>query len=136
MMVLGGYLATKNAVSLAEYFGMSEKLIALTILSSGTSLPELMTSAVASYRRNADIAMGNVIGSNIFNITFILGISGVIHPVRYDVLLNRDISVLIWGSVLLILFMFTGVKMKLDRWEAALLLGLYVLYIIYIIQRN
>jgi cation:H+ antiporter len=136
MMVYGGYQTTENAVFIAKHFGMSEKLIALTILSIGTSLPELATSAVAAYKRNASIAVGNVIGSNIFNIAFILGISGFIHPVNYDVVMNKDMLVLLFGSSLLMLAMITGGKMKLDRWEAAILLITYILYMVYIIQRN
>jgi cation:H+ antiporter len=136
MMVYGGYQTTENAVFIASKLGMSEKLIALTILSIGTSLPELATSAVAAYKRNASIAVGNVVGSNIFNIAFILSISGFIHPVNFDAVMNKDMLVLLFGSSLLMLAMFTGGRMKLDRWEAAILLITYILYTVYIIQRN
>ncbi|MDW3197646.1 MAG: calcium/sodium antiporter [Cytophagales bacterium] len=136
LLVSGGYLTTESAVNLAEILGMSETLIALTILSIGTSLPELVTSSVAAFKRNADIAVGNVIGSNIFNISFILGVSGVIHPVAYDNALNKDIFVMILASGLLMVAMFSGGKMKLDRWEAVILLACYVMYSIFIILRN
>ncbi len=135
-MIAGGYLITENAVNMANYFGMSEKLISLTILSIGTSLPELATSTVAAYKRNASIAVGNVIGSNIFNISFILGINGIIHPVSYSPIMNYDIYFLLFGSLVLMIAMFTGGKRKLDRWEAFLLLITYIGYIIYIIIRN
>ena len=135
-MVLGGYLITDNAVIIANSFGMSEKLIALTILSIGTSLPELATSAVAAYKRNPSIAVGNVVGSNIFNIAFILGVSGLIHPVNYDTVMNKDVFALIFGTTLLMIAMFTGGKMKLDRWEAALMLLCFIFYSIYIFYRN
>lgn len=135
-LVGGGYEITENAVVIARHFGMSEKLIALTVLSIGTSLPELATSAVAAYKRNANIAVGNVVGSNIFNIAFILGISGIIHPVNYNAILNKDVIALLFGSALLMMAMFTGGKMKLDRWEAAILLSAYIMYSIFIVLRN
>ncbi len=136
LMVVAGYLVTQSATEIATYFGMSEKLIALTVLSIGTSLPELVTSSVAAYKKNADIVIGNVVGSNIFNFTFILGISGLIHPANYNTALNRDIYVLLFGSFFLMIAMFTGGRMKLDRWEAALLLASYIMYTIFIIERN
>lgn len=136
LLVFGGYLITENAVVIANHFGLSQKLIALTILSIGTSLPELATSAVAAYKKNASIAVGNVVGSNIFNIAFILGISGIIHPVNYDQIMNIDIYALLFGSMILMMAMFTGVRRRLDRWEAGLLLLVYVLYTVYILYRN
>jgi len=136
LMVLAGYMVTNSAVKIAYYFGMSEKLVALTVLSVGTSLPELATSAVAAFKKNPDIAVGNVVGSNIFNIAFILGISGLIQPAAYNVQLNKDIYTLLFGSALLMIAMFTGGKMKLDRWEASLLFLLYIIYTVFIISRN
>lgn len=115
---------------------MSEKLIGLTVLSVGTSLPELATSTVAAYRNNAEIAIGNVVGSNIFNLALILGISGLIYPPAYDTLLNEDVLAMIICTLLLLLAMFSGGKMKLDRWEAAILLGFYLVYTVFIIYRN
>ena len=84
MLIGGGTLVVDNAVAIAEHYGLSQKLIGLTILAAGTSLPELATSAVAAYRKNTDIAIGNVIGSNIFNIFFILGITGLMNPIPYN----------------------------------------------------
>jgi len=136
LLVAGGYQVTNSAVEIAEIFGMSQKLIALTVLSIGTSLPELATSAIAAFRKNTDIAVGNVIGSNIFNIAFILGISTFIHPIQYNIILNTDIYILLFGSLVLFIGMFTGGKLKLDRWEAAILFGSYIIYTIYIINRN
>ncbi len=107
MLIGGGKLVVDNAIAIAHYFRLSEKLIGLTILAAGTSLPELATSAVAAYRRNTDIAIGNVIGSNIFNIFFILGITGLIHPITYNAQLNFDIYVLLASSVIVMVFMFT-----------------------------
>ncbi len=135
-LVGGGYLVTENAVAIAEYFGLSQKLIGLTILAVGTSLPELATSLVAAFKKNTDIAVGNIIGSNIFNIFFILAINGLINPVEFSPVLNIDIMVLAIGTVLLMVTMFTLNANKLDRWEAIVLLICYFIYMWYLIVRN
>jgi cation:H+ antiporter len=106
-LIGGGKLVVDNAIEIAAHFGLSEKFIGLTILAAGTSLPELATSAVAAYRKNTDIAIGNVVGSNIFNIFFILGLTGLVHPMEYSVAMNMDIYVLCASTVLLMIFMFT-----------------------------
>ncbi len=133
MLVGGGSLVVDNAVEIAQHYGLSERLIGLTILAAGTSLPELATSAVAAYRRNTDIAIGNVIGSNIFNIFFILGITGAIHPTPFNIAMNFDMYVLAAATVSLIIFMFTINQRKLDRWEALLMLIGYIVYTIVLI---
>jgi cation:H+ antiporter len=135
-LIFGGRLVVNNAISLAHHFGVSEKLIGLTILAAGTSLPELATSAVAAYRRNTDIAIGNVVGSNIFNILLILGITGVIQPISYNTAMNFDLKVLGASTVLLMVFMFTLNTRKLDRWEAFLMLGGYVAYTLVLIAMD
>ncbi len=129
MLVLGGKLVIDNALSLARQFGIPEKVIGLTILALGTSLPELATSAVAAYRKKSEIAIGNIVGSNIFNIFFILGLSAVIRPIPAPSGFNFDLSILIIASVLLFLIMFTGQKRTLDRWEAVVMIILYIIYI-------
>ena len=131
-LALGGKWIVDGAVVIAKNFGMSESLIGLTIVAVGTSLPELATSATAAYRRNAEIAVGNVIGSNIFNIFFVLGISSIIKPLPFNLKDNLDIGAVILASLLLFLFMFTGKKRSLDRWEGAIFLGLYAVYIIFL----
>jgi cation:H+ antiporter len=133
MLIGGGKLVVDNAILIAQHFGMSEKLIGLTILAAGTSLPELVTSCIAAYKKNTDIAIGNVVGSNIFNIFFILGITGTVHPLNYSVAMNFDIHVLLGGSLALMIFMFTINTRKLDRWEAVLLLIGYLTYTTYLI---
>ncbi|MBX7124736.1 MAG: calcium/sodium antiporter [Cyclobacteriaceae bacterium] len=133
MLVGGGQLVVDNAIAIAHAAHLSDKLIGLTILAAGTSLPELATSAVAAYKKNTDIAIGNVIGSNIFNIFFILGITGLIHPIDYNTAMNFDIIVLLISTVVLMIFMFTLNTRKLDRWEAFLLLMAYVTYTIYLV---
>ena len=132
-LIGGGTTVVNSATSIAQYFGLSEKLIGLTILAAGTSLPELATSAVAAYRKNTDIAIGNVVGSNIFNIFFILGVTGVISPMKYNTMLNFDLYVLIASTVVLMIFMFTLNQRKLDRWEAFMLLAGYITYTVYLI---
>ncbi|MBL7877539.1 MAG: calcium/sodium antiporter [Cyclobacteriaceae bacterium] len=134
MLVGGGTLVVDNAILIAKTYGLSDKLIGLTILAAGTSLPELATSAVAAYKRNTDIAIGNVVGSNIFNILFILPVTGMIKPMDYNLALNFDISVLMVATIVLMIFMFTLNTRKLDRWEAALLLSGYIAYTIFLIS--
>lgn len=133
MLIGGGTTVVNSATSIAKYYGLSEKLIGLTILAAGTSLPELATSAVAAYRRNTDIAIGNVVGSNIFNIFFILGVTGVINPMPYNTMMNFDLYVLMASTIILMIFMFTINQRKLDRWEAFMLLAAYITYTIYLI---
>jgi cation:H+ antiporter len=135
-LVIGGQLAVNSAVKLAIILGMSEKLIGLTIVDIGTSLPELFTSAVASYKKKPDIAIGNIIGSNIFNIFFILGLTTLISPLPFDTVLNPDILFLIVISFILFFTMFTGKKRTLDRWESIVLLCLYITYTTFLIVRG
>ncbi|MGE0587913.1 MAG: calcium/sodium antiporter [Cyclobacteriaceae bacterium] len=133
MLIGGGKLVVDNAIDIAHYFGLSERLIGLTILAAGTSFPELATSAVAAYRKNTDIAIGNVIGSNIFNIVVILGITGVVTPIPFNDTLNFDVYVLLASSLVLLIFMFTLGQRKLDRWEALMLLMGYIAYTVVLV---
>lgn len=135
-LVFGGKLVVDQAVIMAKSFGLSEKFIGLTIVACGTSLPELATSVVAAIKKNTDIAIGNVIGSNIFNILFILGITGMIQPIPYNEVMNFDIGVLVVGTIGLYIFMFTLKHKMLDRWEAILMLASYFVYLAYLIIRN
>jgi cation:H+ antiporter len=127
-LILGGKWIVDGAVYLALKLGLSQSLVGLTVVAVGTSLPELATSAVAAARRNVEIAVGNVVGSNIFNIFFVLGISSVIKPMPFNLRNNLDISVGILASLLLFVCMFTGKRRSLDRWEGVILIGLYVCY--------
>jgi cation:H+ antiporter len=135
-LIIGGHLVVLNAVKIANFYGLSSKLIGLTIIASGTSLPELITSAVAAYKGKTDIAVGNIIGSNVFNILFILAITAVIVPLPFDHIMNIDLAVLLLASILLFFTMFTGKKRSLDRWEAIIFIILYCSYTIYLIIRN
>ena len=135
-LVIGGKVVIDNAVKVATSLGVSEKIIGLTIVAIGTSLPELATSLIAALRKNNDIAVGNIIGSNIFNIFFILGISSLVRPIEYHTSFNLDVYFLAAGTILLFLAMFTGNNKKLDRWEAAILLIMYIAYTFYLINHE
>ena len=130
-LMLGGWLIVANATLIAKQLGMSEALIGLTVVAIGTSLPELATSAVAAYKGNADIAIGNVVGSNIFNIFFILGITSTIHPIPCETGSNVEVLVLVAASLLLFLSMFTGRRRSVDRWEGVVFVLLYIAFIGY-----
>lgn len=135
-LIIGGKLVVDNSIDIATELGVSQKIIGLTIIAAGTSLPELVTSIVAALKRNSDIAIGNVIGSNIFNILFILSISSFISPIKYNPNFNQDLFILIGGTVLLIITMFTGKRKKLDRWEALILLSFYLIYTTYLVSKE
>jgi len=133
-LIAGGRLVVSAAVQMAVNFGISEKVVGLTIVAAGTSFPELATSIVAAVKKNNDIAVGNIIGSNIFNIFLILGISSLIRPLPYDKIFNTDMLLVSGGTFVLFIAMFTGKKKRLDRWEAGILFLIYVFYSIYLIS--
>jgi cation:H+ antiporter len=115
-------------------FGMSESLVGLTIVAIGTSLPELVTSVVAAIKKENDIAMGNVIGSNLFNIFFVLGISSVINPIKVENTINLDLLFLLFVTA--ITYVFSISKKRISRTEGFVLSGFYFLYLIFIVIRN
>jgi cation:H+ antiporter len=135
-LVAGGQLVVTNAVKMAQMMGVSEKMIALTIVSAGTSLPELATSVVAAVKKNNDIAVGNIVGSNIFNLLLILPMSSFAKPILYDLKFNTDMYLLAGGTLFVFVAMFTGGKKKLDRWEAALLLACFIAYTVLLISKE
>lgn len=135
-LVLGGSWIVNAAVKIASQFGVSEYLIGLTVVAVGTSLPELATSAMAAYKRNTDIAIGNVVGSNIFNIFWVLGISAVIKPLPFQPSGNSEIAMTIVASILLFLVFFVGKKHVLEKWQGALFLLLYAGYTSFLIIRG
>lgn len=127
----GGDFVVDNAVSIANRFNLSEKLISLTILAVGTSLPELVTSITAAYKGNSDIAIGNIIGSNIFNMLLIIGASALIKPIVYNISYNLDMVILLIGTILLMLFpKFSKTKNEMRRNNGFSYLGLYAAYLI------
>ena len=132
-LALGGKLAVDSAVSIARMAGLSEAMIGLTIVAIGTSLPELAASAVAAYKKNADIAIGNIIGSNIFNVFWVLGLSSVIRPLEFSTDLNIAVIFTIAITVILFLFMFVGKRRILERWQGIGFLVLYAAYLTYVV---
>ncbi|WP_029033166.1 calcium/sodium antiporter [Salinimicrobium terrae] len=135
-LILGGRLVVESAMQIAGTLGVSEKIIGITIVAAGTSLPELATSVIAAFKKNNDIAVGNIIGSNIFNIFFILGLSALLRPIGYDAVFNTDLYLLFGGTALLFLFMFLGGKRTLERWEAGVLLLIYLVYTTYLVLKE
>ncbi|MBI3963967.1 MAG: calcium/sodium antiporter [Candidatus Kerfeldbacteria bacterium] len=135
-LIVGGKFIVDGAVAFATGLGVSTSLIGLTIVAVGTSLPELATSAVAAYRKNADIAVGNVVGSNIFNIFFILGISSVIRPLPVQPASTQDILVAVAASAFLFAFMFLGKRHVLERSQGVLFLVLYAGYVTLLVIRG
>lgn len=125
----GGDLVVDNAVNVANHFNWSEKLISLTILAIGTSLPELVTSVTAAVKGNSDIAIGNIIGSNIFNILLIIGVSAFITPITYNFSYNFDFCILIVSSIILAIFPFIPPKDKMSRFNGIIYLIIYIVYL-------
>lgn len=134
-LIVGGKWIVDGATHIARFFNISESIIGLTIVAIGTSLPELATSAVAAMKKNSDIAIGNVVGSNIFNILFILGFSSLIKPLVFNISDNINILMVILTSFLLLGFIFVGKKYKIERWQGILFVLSYVVYIIFSILR-
>lgn len=136
-LIIGGRLAVNSAESIALAWGMSQAFIGLTVIAIGTSLPELATSGMAAYRKNVDIAVGNVVGSNIFNIFIVAGITSVFHSVEYNPTNNIDMGVMLVATLILFGFMFTGrVPHTLQRREGAVLVTLYLVYMGFLINRG
>ena len=129
----GGKMVVEGASDIARAFGMSDNLIGMTIVALGTSLPELVTSIVAARKGEVDMALGNVVGSNIFNILFVLGIAAAISPVAFTMKNTVDTLVLIAMSLLVL--MLCAPKKKLVRWHGALMLAIYAGYTTYLFMR-
>ena len=134
MIIFGGDFVVDNASSIAIKLGMSETLVGLTIVAVGTSLPELVTSVVASVKKENDIAIGNVIGSNIFNIIFILGLSSTISSLTLTTAALFDMIVMLISGVIILLISFFSKNIK--RWHGVIIFLSYVAYLAYIIIRN
>lgn len=126
---IGGDLAVNNAVKIAEIFNVSEKIIALTILAVGTSLPELVTSVTAAIKGNSDIAIGNIIGSNIFNMLLIIGVSAFIKPIIYNFSYNLDLSILVIATIVLALFPIIPPKNEMSRANGIIYFIMYIAYL-------
>ena len=131
----GGDLVVDNSVNLAEHFNISEQIISLTIVAIGTSLPELVTSVVAAIKGNSDISIGNIIGSNIFNMLLIMGVASLINPILYNIAYNFEIVILIMASIVLALFPVIPPKNKMSRRNGILYLLLYIIYTIILLKK-
>jgi cation:H+ antiporter len=129
----GGQLVVESAKTIALNLGMGETLVGLTIVAIGTSLPELVTSMVAARKGESDLALGNVVGSNIFNIIFILSFSALVSPMTVDIATLYDIAILIAVSLLSLVLMAR--RMKVTRRQGILYLSIYILYFVYILLR-
>ena len=129
----GGELVSTNAQVIARSWGMSEAMIGLTVVAIATSLPELITSIVAAVKKNSDIAIGNVLGSNILNILVVLGISGLIIPLEFDPKMNINLYILFFSNLLMLMFVYTGKGHKISRPEGILFLLSFVGFMVYTI---
>lgn len=130
---LGGDLVVDNSVEIAKLLGISEKLISLTIVAFSTSLPELITSIAATKKGETDMAIGNILGSQIFNILLIIGISALLAPISYSKSYDSNIILLILGTIILGLFPFTGKKNEMTRGNGILFILIYIVYLISIV---
>lgn len=133
-LIFGGEMFLNKATELARKLGISESIIAITLVAGGTSLPELASSVVSLLKGKSEMALGNVIGSNIANILLILGVSATIHPLTMGGITMIDILMVVLSALLLLLTAFTFRRKQIDRWEGAIFLAIYVAYIWYLIR--
>lgn len=127
---IGGDLVVENAKLIATALNISEKIIGLTIVAIGTSLPELVTSVTAAIKGNSDIAIGNIIGSNIFNMLLIVGVSAIISPITYNITYNSQMTILFIAMILMLMFPFIKPKDELSRKNGLILVMLYIFYMV------
>jgi cation:H+ antiporter len=130
-LIFGSDLFVKGAVEVAKIFGISDLVIGLTIVAVGTSLPELVTSVIAAIKKETDIAIGNIVGSNIFNILGILGITGMVKEINLNSITYADLGIFLLFAV--IILPLSRTKFVLQRWEGALLLAVYAGYVAYLV---
>lgn len=135
-LIFGGNWFVDGASGIAGYLGVSESVIALTIVSAGTSFPELATSVIAARKGDTDMAIGNVVGSNIFNILFILGVAGCIRPVAADNISIVDFKILLCSIVLLTAFCLFGKRHRINKWHGAILTLSMIGYYVYLVQTS
>ena len=131
---VGGDVVVKYSSRIAHILGISEKIISITIVAFATSLPELLTSITATLKGETDMAIGNIIGSQIFNIFFIIGVSSVLCPIKYSTHYNFDITLLLAGAILFAIFPFIGKKHFMTRFNGIIFVSIYILYLIYSIS--
>lgn len=134
-LIFGGNLFLDSAKNLARAWGMSEAVIAITIVAVGTSLPELVTAVVAACKKNPQLALGNVIGSNLFNLMFILGTASTVKPLVFVDINIWDYSVMLVSAIMLYIVVLTFKKDKMDRVEGVIFLSAYIAYVVYLLLR-
>ena len=127
LLKFGGDFVVDNAVSLSNFFGISESIVGLSIVAIGTSLPELATCIISGIKRNSDIAVGNIIGSNILNLLLVLGSSCLIHPITYDISFNNELILLIVSTLIFLVYTDIGQKNTVTRLKGLTLLGVYLI---------
>jgi cation:H+ antiporter len=135
-LFIGGKFVVEGAIFTARQLGLSEFLISATVIAIGTSLPELVTGITAAKRKEPSLTMGNAVGSNIFNIFWILGITALIAPIMIPSFINIDMIILGAVSLLLLAFVFIGKKYELESWQGGLFVLLYIAYLAFIIIRG
>ena len=135
-LTLGAKWIIDGAVFLALKLGVSETNIGLSVVAFGTSLPELVTALMAAYRKKPEIAMGTIVGSNIFNIFLVLGTSAIIRPMPFSTSSNFDIAFVILASIMLFCFIYLGVRHRIEKWNGYVFLVIYFVYVIFIFVRH
>jgi cation:H+ antiporter len=140
-LVFGGNWVLDGSIAIAKSYSLSDRIIGLTILAVGTSLPELATSVVAAFKKNSDIAVGNVVGSNIFNVLGILGLSSAIMPTPFSASVNFDLYFLMAATAVIFVFLFIGTKSTkgyfiLDKWQAFVLMLIYIAYTLFLVMQE
>ena len=134
-LALGASLLVDNAIILARDFGMSERIISVSLIAVGTSIPELTTSAIAAFRKHTDISIGNIIGSNIFNLGFVLGITSMVKPLEVNpLILSFDIYWLFGIALILMGMLFIPPRLILSRWKGLVMLSIYLIYLYIVLQ--
>ena len=133
---LGAHWVVEGAVSLSRLLGLSESFVGLTVIAIGTSLPELVITVLAAHRGNTDLAIGNAIGSNIFNLLWVLGLSAVLRPLPFNVVSNTDIMMVVASSAFLLLAVALGPRNAIDRKEGISFVSLYVVYLVFLVNRG
>lgn len=133
ILKIGGDLVVHNSEQIARILKVSDKIISLTIVAIGTSLPELVTSVTAAIKGDSDIAIGNIVGSNIFNMLLIIGLSALITPINYNITYNAQIIILFIGMILMLIFPFIKPKNIMSRTNGLICVILYIIYLINLI---
>lgn len=135
-LFFGGKWVVAGAVEISAKVGLSEGFVGLTIVAIGTSLPELVTSLIAASKKNVDIAVGNIIGSNIFNLLWVLGVSALINPLKFYSAHNFDILVMLFSSALIVIVISFNKRISIGRWSGILFVGFYLIYLAYLFYRG